>query len=266
MKKKGRFILFALSEFGEWLKHNHFHRVIHLIQNHHTFIPDYSHFKGNNHFVLLDRMENAHFQRGFSEIAQNLTTFPDGTIAVCRSLDKIPAGIKGANQNGICLENVGNFDRGADTMSAAQKEAIIQLNALLCTKFGLTSHTDTIVYHHWYDLITGVRTNGSGTTKSCAGTNFFGGNTIEAAEAQFIPLIEQALSATVTSGTHGYPPPLRTGEVTAFNLNVRIGPSASSRVVKTLPKGIIVPIFEERDGWYRIHPGEPHWVNGRYMR
>ena len=66
-------------------------RKILLVQNHHTFIPSYRDFNGINHFERLNAMEAAHLQRGFSEIAQNLTTFPDGTVAVCRSFDNKPA-------------------------------------------------------------------------------------------------------------------------------------------------------------------------------
>ncbi len=96
----GKFILFDVPEFASWLDTSSFSRVIHLLQCHHTYIPSYEHFHQTNHFDLLEAMERAHLERGFSEIAQNLTTFPDGSVAVCRSIDTIPAGIKGANRNG----------------------------------------------------------------------------------------------------------------------------------------------------------------------
>ena len=41
-------------------------------------------------------MENQHKERGFAEIAQNFTTFPDGKIMGCRNINFVPAGIKGA--------------------------------------------------------------------------------------------------------------------------------------------------------------------------
>ena len=72
----------------------------------------------------------------------------------------------------------GDFDAGADEMTPAQEGAIVEVNALLCRKFNLSPSTDTIVYHHWYDLNSGLRTDGSGTTKTCPGTAFFGGNTV----------------------------------------------------------------------------------------
>ncbi|MEI6851369.1 MAG: SH3 domain-containing protein [Bacteroidota bacterium] len=264
MEKKGRFILMNIAEFEEWLMQNHFSRVIKLIQNHHTYIPNYSHFKSINHFGLLQGMENSHLQRGFSEIAQNITTFPDGKIAVCRSFDKIPAGIKGANQYGIYIDNLGNFDTGGDTMSVEQKLTIVKANALLATKFGLTPTTDTLVYHHWYDLNSGLRTGGSGVTKSCPGTNFFGGNTVNDAKQIFIPLILAAMQ-----NPDVVPPVeevLGTYEVTTYGLNVRSGPGVDNPVMKVLRKGTVVHVYEEEINWCRIHKTEALWVSRNYLK
>ncbi len=266
MDKKGKFILFTVDEFDKWLIENRFNRMIKLLQNHHTYMPSYGQFKTKNHFSLLEGMERSHVvDRGFDEIAQNITTFPDGTIAVCRSIDKIPAGIKGANQAGICIEHLGNFDIGGDTMSAPHRDAIVKLNALLCREFSLTPTAGTIVYHHWYDLNTGIRTDGAGSTKSCPGTNFFGGNTVVSAMQNFIPLISQVMK-TFESGGGAAVISSRSAEVTASTLNVRSGKDASAPVVKALNKGIMVQVYEEANGWYRIHPIEQHWVFGKFLK
>ncbi|HEX3047324.1 MAG TPA: N-acetylmuramoyl-L-alanine amidase, partial [Bacillota bacterium] len=178
----------------KWLGQNSFTRKVKLIQNHHTFMPGYTDFKKNNHFQMLQSMENFHVKsRGFHEIAQNLTTFPDGKVAVCRSINTIPAGIKGANEFGICIEHVGNFDIGGNQMTDEHRNCIIAVNAALCKKFKLTPSTDTIVYHHWWDLDSGKRTNGTGNVKTCPGTNFFGGNSVATAQQSFIPLVKQAM-------------------------------------------------------------------------
>jgi hypothetical protein len=267
MQKKGKFILFTIDEFDQWLRQTRFSRSVKLIQNHHTFQPAYAQFNGNRHFALLEGMEHFHMaERGFAEIAQNLTSFPDGTVALCRSLDKVPAGIKGANQEGICLENLGNFDVGGDTMTPAHRDAIVKVNALLCREFGLTPSTDTIVYHHWYDLNSGQRTGGSGTTKSCPGTAFFAGNSEAAASANFIPLVTRTLSE-FTGGISPAPPVAETSaEVTASSLNVRIGQGASFTVIKSLKQGVRVSVFETVGGWCRIHPTEQQWVAARFLR
>ncbi|BBA69251.1 amidase [Geobacter sulfurreducens] len=267
MKKKGKFLLFTMDEFDQWLLETRFSRSVKLVQNHHTYLPGYAQFTGSNHFGLLEGMEHFHMaERGFSEIAQNLTSFPDGTVAVCRSIDKVPCGIKGANQEGICLENLGNFDAGGDTMTPAHRDAIVKINALLCREFNLKPNTDSIVYHHWYDLNSGKRTGGSGTTKTCPGTAFFGGNSMDAAAATFIPLAAQTL-AQLTGGTApSAPVPLKSGEVVASSLNVRAGRGTAFPVVKGLKRGVRVNVFETADGWVRIHPTEQQWVAERYLR
>ena len=190
MEKQGQFILMNIQEFSDWLDQEPVERSVLLIQNHHTFQPSYKQFTGSNHFAMLEGMKAFHVNvRGFSDIAQNITVFPDGIIAICRPLEVAPAGIKGANAHGICIENIGDFDAGNDIMTNEHKASIIAVNALLCKAFNLTPNTDTVVYHHWWDLKTGVKTYGTGCTKSCPGTGWFGGNTEEACRLNFIPLI-----------------------------------------------------------------------------
>lgn len=263
MEKKGKFILFTVAEFDAWLMKAKFSRTIRLIQNHHTLVPCYQDFTGQNHFSLLAGMERYHMvERGFAEIAQNLTTFPDGKVALCRSLEKIPAGIKGANQGGVCIEHLGNFDAGKDTMADAHRDTICKVNALLCREFGVTPSIDTIVYHHWYDLDSGIRTNGTGHTKSCPGMGFFGGNSLQMAKRNFITLVERDLENSAASPISS---PLRTAEVNASSLNVRTAPAASAARVKTLGRGVLVQVYAEQNAWCRIHPTDQQWVSARYL-
>lgn len=265
MEQRGKFVLLDVADLTRWLAETTVHRQIRLIQNHHTFLPSYQHFNGSNHFDKLLGMEAAHLERGFNEIAQNLTIFPDGRIAICRSLDRIPAGAKGANTGGICIENLGNFDASRDEMTAAQRDSIVQVNALLCRKFALTPSTDTIVYHHWFDLDTGARVNGNGNTKTCPGTAFFGGNSESAARTHFIPLIQQALDA-LASPMPSLPPQLFEGRVLSDSpLNVRLQPRAWAKKIGHLQKGVVVSVFATQGAWCRIHPSETRWVNGKFL-
>jgi len=261
VQKLEKFILFdSAAEFTAWLETAKVTRTIRLVQNHHTYKPDYSNFKGDNYLSMLKGMEAWHLQSGFAEIAQNLTTFPDGKIAVCRALDTIPAGIKGANTGGICIEHVGNFDAGGDAMRDAHRQAIIDLNAALCRRFHLTPSTDTIVYHHWWDLVTGARTNGTGVTKTCPGSAFFGGNSVQNAQQNFIPLVAAAL------GKVKKPPKGGTlYRVSASSLNVRSAPSSTATKVSSLRNGVEVSVYEQKDGWGRVDAKNSLWVSMQFL-
>lgn len=190
MRKVGKFTLLDLSEFQEWLSHFEKKRKITTIQQHHTFIPAYKHFDENNHFKLCESMERSHIERKFDQIGQNITTFPDGTIMLCRDFNIQPAGIKGNNFGSICIEHVGNFDTGGDNINSIHKSTIIHLTKLLLVKFNITPNKSNLVYHHWFDLNTGERIEeeGKGSKKSCPGSNFFGGNTVEAYNTNFLKL------------------------------------------------------------------------------
>jgi len=190
MKAIGKFILLDLSEFNAWLDVQQIKRKIALVQLHHTYIPSYKEFNGSNHFQLCQSMEQAHKERGFAEIAQNFSIFPDGKVMVCRSLNTIPAGIKGANSYGVCIENIGNFDK--ELMDTHQRDSIIQVTNSLLKRFKLPADETTVVYHHWYDLNTGKRIlkEGTGTTKTCPGKLFFGGNTVEAFKKGLLPFLK----------------------------------------------------------------------------
>lgn len=267
MRTEDGFILLAdADELGAYLASAQVGRPIRRIQNHHTYIPGYAHFTGCNHFSLLRAMKRDHVvNRTWSDIGQSLTTFPDGTIAVCRPLAQVPAAIKGANTGAIALEHVGWFDAGKDAMTDAHQAIIVQANALLCQRFQLTPSVDSIVYHHWYDLNTGKRTDGTGITKSCPGTAFFGGNTVAAAEAHFLPLVRQALQDRQGQPAPAALRPIGAGRVAATALNVRDRPSAQGRVVDRLTRGDRVSWFAESSAygsmaWLRIDAATERWV------
>jgi hypothetical protein len=196
---QGQYILMTREEFKDWLFQNSFHRKITLIQHHHTWLPSYKHFHGSNHFMMLKGMETFHVRKmGWKNIAQNITTFPDGKVVVCRPFDMAPEGTIGAmaNSTGIAIENIGNFDVGHDIMTAEQKETIVYITALLCLKFGLTPSVDSITYHHWWNLKTGQRVLDNGpdyNVKTCPGTGFFGGNGTDNATNNFYPLVTRKM-------------------------------------------------------------------------
>ena len=56
------------------------------------------------------------------------------------------------------------------------------------------------------------------------------------------------------------------GQVTAYSLNVRSGPSTSDSIIGGLSKGDKVDILSSKDGWYKIKYGSKvGWVSGDYI-
>jgi len=194
-REEGQFILMNNNAFKDWLiNESGVTRSIKRVQQHHAWKPNYESFN-DNHFELCKSMRSYHMKkRKFADIAQNLTTFPDGTIMVCRPLNVIPAGVKGANSGGICIEHIGNFDEEGDKMTKDHHKLIIWLNATLLDFFNLETDTDSIIYHHWYTAA-GKRTDGVKAAKSCPGSAFFGGNKVEDCQNNLLPLINELRDA-----------------------------------------------------------------------
>lgn len=266
METKYGFTKMSAKEFSDYLKTTKIARTVVRIQQHHTYIPSYIHFKGNNHFDLQKGMKNTHVNvNGWADIGQHISIFPDGSVVTGRSFEQSPACIYGNNANAFCIENVGNFDKGADTMTTEQKNAIIVVTAALCKKFNLVPDTNKIVYHHWFNLSTGVRNNGSGNNKSCPGTNFFGGNKVEDCKKNFIPLVADKIKS--------YNIPQETLKkyvsVTADTLNIRTGAASSFPKAKDREPalfGSVLRVYEEKNNWYKISSDSAQWVSATYTK
>lgn len=262
METKNGFTLMNAAEFEAWIQTQNVARTVLYIQQHHTYIPNYAHFSGSNHFITQQGMKNTHVSLGWVDIAQHFSIFPDGKICTGRSLEWNPAGIYGFNNYAICIENVGYFDTGKDVMTTAQADAIIAVTAALCKRFAIPVTTDRIVYHHWFDLNTGARTNGTGVTKTCPGTNFFGGNTVQACQANFLPLVNNKLGKQNT----GLPPVLKYGYVTVAELNIREKAGTDGKKVGVATLGSVLRIYEEKNGWYKIGKTSQEWVYAAYVK
>ncbi|MGV3552443.1 N-acetylmuramoyl-L-alanine amidase [Rhizobium sp.] len=259
------FTLYTLAEFETWIASVSVARTVRVIQEHHTWSPRYAQFNGSNHFDLQRGMKNHHVNNnGWADIGQNFTTFPDGTIMTGRPLNNSPACIFGNNANSICIENLGDFDSGKDAMTNDHAKTIVGATAALLKRFSLgMPNTNNIVYHHWFDLNTGARTNGTGTTKSCPGTAFFGGNTVAAAQANFLPKVAAAIGA----GPAG-PAAVAVNRWVCVNvdsLNIRTGPDSSNPLAPgTTPAklGSILRVYAQQNNWLKISNSKDHWVSG----
>lgn len=264
------FHLFNLAEFTAWLAGQSVSRVISRVQEHHTWSPRYAHFTGTNHFALQKGMRNYHvINNGWADIGQHFSIFPDGAIVTGRALNSSPACIYGNNSGSICIENVGDFDAGKDAMTPAQESAIIGATAALARRFNLNPvTTNNIVYHHWFDLNTGLRTNGTGTTKSCPGTAFFGGNSVANCTAHFLPRVQALLNGAAPVPAAAGPAAPDYGVVVASALNVRAGPSSTAPLITEhgpLATGAIVRIFGASNGWLKIAASHEKWVFAKWI-
>lgn len=265
METKYGFSKMNIVEFETWLEDLHMGRTILKIQQHHTYLPSYTHFDGSNHFERQKAMKNHHVNaNGWRDIGQHFTIFPDGTILTGRNLSESPACITGQNQNSVCIENFGNFDVGQDIMNQVQKSAIVKVTALLCSKFNIPVNTDFIVYHHWFDLGTGVRNNGTRNNKSCPGTAFFGGNKVADCTNNFLSLVHQELSSPIKTEVDNL---LKYAITNTTSLNVRTGPGVSYSKVKessSLQFGSIIRVYQEQNGWLKVSNSESRWVSAKY--
>lgn len=263
MRTERGFTRMTLEEFEGWLPAQQVTRTVLSVQQHHTFLPAYGHFTGSNHFTLQQNMKHHHVSaNGWADIGQHFTSFPDGTIVTGRPLESNPACIFGNNQHAICIEHLGNFDAGRDVMTQAHRQAILRMTAAICERFAIPVTADRVVYHHWYDLATGVRTNGSGTTKSCPGTAFFGGNTVDQAQRNFLPKVRALLDggtvveAALPAG--GYV------RVAADSLNVRRGPTPGATRLRAVTAGTVLRVYQEKDGWLRVSNAQDEWVSAKF--
>jgi uncharacterized protein YraI len=128
----------------------------------------------------------------------------------------------------------------------------------VCKRFAIPLNTDRVVYHHWFNLSTGARTDGSGQTKSCPGTAFFGGNNVADAQRSFLPLVRAALGGTAVASA--MPAGMRYAIVTVDNLNVRTGPGTRFARVNSVGLGSVLRVHDEKSGWFRISASRKEWV------
>lgn len=265
METKYGFTKMSVKEFEKWIDTLRVARTIVFIQQHHTYSPNYHLFKGNNHFELQKGMKNYHvYNNGWMDIGQHFTIFPDGEIVTGRSLENTPACIYGNNSNSICIENLGNFDTGGDVMNPEQAEAILKVTAAICKKYNIPVNASKIVYHHWFNLSTGERNNGTKNNKTCPGTNFFGGNKVADCEANFLPKVKALIDNKIDTEIEGL---IKYVQVTASSLSVRSKADGNALRVsdrESAQFGSVLRVFAEKNGWYKISGSKQHWVSGRY--
>ena len=259
-------------------------RTINKLQVHHMDLPNYTTWEKTDKKIF----DEPHFGRtkslddygrrtwGQSDghghyIAQPLNVFPDGKITTGRHLNSKPIGIRGWNDSAICIEIYGDFDKGHDIMTKAQKEAVIALYGELCKRFKIPVNTAHIRPHCWFTAggtyLSKYDPNRS--AKTCPGTNFMGYGCSPSGFAKFINEVKAYVNGKEASKEEDKASFKQyIAKPTVDGLNARKGPGAEYGVEAILDPDIAVTIVDEekaKDGgtWLKCKAG--YYVNKKYM-
>ena len=283
MKTQNGFTLFEkTSEIGPWLKKQNITRTISRLQVHHMDLPNYSTWEKTDKKVF----DEPHFGRteslnsygkskwGYSDghgkyIAQHFNVFPDGKITTGRHLNSTPIGIRGWNTNAICIEIYGDFDKGKDVMTAAQKKAVIALYGELCKRFKIKPSTSTIRPHCWFTARGTYlgKYDSSRSAKTCPGTNFMGYGCSTTGFAKFIKEVKAYIDGEESKEVVKEEPKEEKSEgiyrVRTDELNVRKGPGVNFEKTNEVHKGDAFTIVEINGNWGKLKSGIG-WINLSY--
>jgi hypothetical protein len=133
----------SLDQFSELLEKFPFKRQVNAVHMHHTWRPSRADFKGHDTIVSMWRFHTQ--TQGWRDIAQHITIDPQGFIWLGRNWNLPPASAAGHNGNEkfgpFMFEMIGNFDTGHDPFDGAQRDAALQVVALVQSRFDLESNT-----------------------------------------------------------------------------------------------------------------------------
>ena len=288
MKTKNGFTLLENEkDIKDWIAKQHVSRTITKLQVHHMDAPSYSTWEKTDKKVFsephfgrtksLDSYGKSKWGSAASDghghhIAQHFNVFPDGKITTGRNLNSTPIGIRGWNDHAICIEIYGCFDKGHDTMTAAQKKAVICLYGELCKKFKLTPNTTHIRPHCWFTY-TGTylgKYDVNKSAKTCPGTAFWGYGCSPSGFAHFIKDVQTYLNGKdvvekkpeTTTKFKQY-----IARCTTDGLNCRKGAGVNYGIETVLNKGEVFTVVLEKkvDGSTWVKSKSGYWCNKKYL-
>ena len=287
--QNGFTLLENAKEVRDWLAKQKVSRRITKLQVHHMDLPNYSTWEKTDkklfdepHFgrtQSLNSYGKSTWGSGASDghghyIAQHFNVFLDGKITTGRNLNSTPIGIRGWNTNAICIEIYGCFDKGKDTMTKEQKEAVVYLYGELCKRFDIPVNTAHIRPHCWFTAGGTYlgKYNPSRSAKTCPGTAFWGYGCSPDGFVHFIKDVKNYVNGKkeepkVIDRSGEKDVPNYTVQVITDTLNVRYGASTSYDKISTLKKGDKVVITHEKDDWGLIQ-GAKGWIslNEKYVK
>ena len=287
MKNQNGFTLIEkVSEIKTYLAKQKLTRKITRLQVHHMDLPNYSTWEKTDkkvfsepHFGRTQSLNNYgkktwNYSDGHGKyIAQHFNVFPDGMITTGRHLDSKPIGIRGWNDGAICIEIYGDFDKGHDIMTKAQKEAVIALYGELCKKFKLTPSTSTIRPHCWFTAGGSYlgKYDPNRSAKTCPGTNFMGYGCSPSGFAKFLAEVKAYVNDKEAPKEEAKPTSFKKyiAKPTVDGLTCRKGPGVEYDKVTLIDTDIAVTIIGEekaKDGgtWLKCKSG--YYVNKKYMK
>ena len=287
MKIQNGFTLMNKNEIPAYLAKQKITRTINKLQVHHMDLPNYTTWEKTDKKVF----DEPHFGRtqslndygrrtwgsGASDghghyIAQHFNIFPDGMITTGRHLNSKPIGIRGWNDGAICIEIYGDFDKGKDVMTKAQKEAVIALYGELCKKFDIPVNTSHIRPHCWFTAGGTYlgKYDSSRSAKTCPGTNFMGYGCSPTGFAKFIKEVKAYVNGKEAPKDEAKPASFKQyiAKPTVDGLTGRKGPGVEYDKVTMIDTDIAVTIVGEekaKDGgtWLKCKSG--YYVNKKYM-
>ena len=286
MKTQNGFTLLNKNEIASYLAKQKVTRKITRLQVHHMDLPNYNTWEKTDkkvfsepHFGRTQSLNNYgkktwNYSDGHRHyIAQHFNVFPDGIITTGRHLNSTPIGIKGWNTNAICIEIYGDFDKGKDVMTKAQKEAVIALYGELCKKFDIPVNTSHIRPHCWFTAGGTYlgKYNSSRSAKTCPGTNFMGYGCSPSGFAKFLAEVKAYVNGKEAPKEEVKPTSFKKyiAKPTVDGLTCRKGPGVEYDKVTLIDTDIAVTIigeYEAKDGgtWLKCKSG--YYVNKKYMK
>ena len=296
MKTKNGYTDMTIYEFRKYVKSQKVTRKITRLQVHMTDLPSYSTWKNTDlklwseDGAVLGRCQSfssygkTTWGSGASDghghyTAQHFTIFPNGHIGTGRHLNSTPIGIKGWNDQAICIEIYGCFDKGKDKINDTQRKVVLAVYRILADIFDIPLNTTHIKPHAWFTsggTCLGTY-SASRSRKTCPGTAFFGyGNTKEAF-AKFIKELKafdlKSFEGNSSSGTTKKEDDdfkavtLNKRMYTTAKVNFRKGCGTSYDIIYTLDKNTEVYALEQSEqNWYKVKfLGKTGYISKSYL-